>query len=58
MSDPRNTLALAQRFRRDAGDTKLNEYAERMLRAARDLEEFASHYNSEQASSRPGHQAG
>ncbi|HMH65590.1 MAG TPA: hypothetical protein VK515_08385 [Rhizomicrobium sp.] len=40
MPDSARTLALAQRFRRDAEDTELHDYARRMLLAAQELEEF------------------
>ncbi len=41
MSELSSTLSLAQRLRRDSQDTCLPLYANLMLRAAQELEEFA-----------------
>lgn len=41
MSQPVNTLELAQRLRRDAEETGMPDYADLMRRAAAELEAFA-----------------
>jgi hypothetical protein len=41
MCDPARTLALAQRFRHNAQETRLPEFARLMLRTAEDLELLA-----------------